>query len=683
MQPTIADQPNPDRATSGAPRSILPGVDLSRLQSPRPLWVALGLCALTLFAFLPCLRNGFVNFDDPGYVYANPHTTGGLTWRNILWAFTTLYQGFWHPLTWLSIQLDCTLYGLRPWGHHLTSVLLHTANTALLFLALRRLTGATWRSAAVAAFFAVHPLHVESVAWAAERKDVLSTFFLLLALWAYARNDECRMTNDESSIQHPASSIEHRASSIQYPVSSIVFFTLALMCKTMAVTFPVLLLLVDWWPLNRLRSAGIPARQLLREKIPFFALACVFGIITIIAQRQLGALQPIEQFPLGHRFANALLAYVYYLEETLLPIRLSVFYPFPAAFSVTAVLIAVVALAAITLAAVWRRRSFPPLLFGWAWYLLMLAPVIGILQVGSQSHADRYTYLPLVGVFVLVVWGVAALAGKREALAWPIGVVTALALTLALVLCVVLTRNQIGYWRSSETLFVHALKMNPANELAYNNLAAAAAEQGRLGEAIFFLRQAVRLNPRHALAQANLGIGLVKQGRVDEAMVPLTEAIRLKPDYALAHAYLGSALFVKGRVDEARKHLQRAVDLAPGYPAAHRDLGALLGAKGDIPGALVQLRIAVQLAPDDAEAHYNLGIGLAATGKTAEAIAQYQEAIRLNPRHSNAHVNLGAALGSQGNLDGAIQEFKQALAIDPNNRNAADNLRAAQGMKKP
>lgn len=699
-------------AETAAPRLLAPlGLRSSGFLS-RWLFPLL-LVALVAAAFGPTLWNGFVNLDDPAYVYANPHVQKGLTWGGIEWAFTTLDRGFWHPLTWLSLMLDAQVFGSHAAGFHLTSLLLHAANAVLLFLLLRRLTGAPWRSFFVAALFATHPLHVESVAWVSERKDVLSTFFMLLSLMAYA-SEKCRVTSVEqgkaASIDGPpAGHTAHVTRRLPYWLS-LLFFTLGLMSKAMVVTLPLLLLLLDWWPLGRLGPALAPDRSeaglgfgkrlsrmlgqpVFREKAPFFILAVLTGVVTLVAQSQLGALKAGARFPLGDRLANAVVSFGEYLWQMVWPAGLAPFYPFPNQISLGLTVGAALLLAGISALALRSARSRPFVLFGWSWYVITLLPVCGLLQVGGQAHADRYTYVPLIGIFVMLVWlwpQKAEAAGRSggdpvpeirqrtlspAALARPW--IAGIAGGAVVLICAWLSWRQAGWWADSEKLFRHTLAVTRNNELAENNLGAALSAKGHLADAIVHLRRAVRLRPDHALAQGNLGIALVSEGKVAEAIGPLETAVRLMPNYPMAQGNLGVALLGQGRLDEALAHLQTAVLLSPDYAEAQRNLGIALGSKGWMAESIQHLRIATRLVPTDAETHYNLAVALASIHRVDEAIAEYEQVVKLAPNHAEAHNNLGAMLGAKGKLNEAIVQFREAVKLKPEFKAAQNNLRAA------
>ena len=590
--------------------------------------MAVLLALLTIALYWPTTGHDFINFDDPNYVTANPHILGGLTWENVGWALTTMYFGLWHPLTWISHMLDCQCFGLRPGGHHLSGLLLHAANTVLLFVVLHRMTGARWRSAVVAALFAQHPLHVESVAWVSERKDVLSTFFVMLTLWAYHRYTRGLRQKAEGRMQKPvALNTQHgtrdtlHASrftphAFLFYLLSLCFFALGLMSKPMIVTLPVILLLLDYWPLKRIELAALVSRPrlaagLLVEKLPFVGLALLTSVITIHAAKGVGSLPSAAECPLPNRMANVALSYADYCLHVFWPGNLAIYYPFPPTFSVWSVAGVVLLLFAISVAAVCMARRWPYVVVGWLWYLVTLLPVIGLIQLAAYSHADRYTYVPLIGVFLGLTWGAYDLtrAWRHQALA------LSLAGAAAIFLCLGFTQQQIGYWKDSETLFRHALAVTKDNWMAHNNLGNALDKKGQIDEAIWHYQEALRLHPEYALAHNNLGKALGGQGQTDEAIRHFRETIRLKPDHADAHCNLGVALSRKGQLDEAIRQYQDAI----------------------------------RLEPDNAQAHNNLGIAFYQQGRAEEAIRQFEEALRLMPGYADARKNLDVVLASKAN----------------------------------
>jgi tetratricopeptide (TPR) repeat protein len=498
------------------------------------------LVILVFAVFGQTLGHGFVNYDDNKYVYDNPIVSKGLSLPGIAWAFTHVYASNWHPLTTMVHMLDCQLYALRPAGHHLTNVLLHAASCVLLFLLLLDMTGATWRCAFVAALFAIHPLRVESVAWISELKDVLSGLFFVLTLWAYLR-------------------YTRRPESMGRYASVLLCFALGLMSKPMLVTVPFVLLLLDCWPLDRFRNASrIPA--LLKEKIPLFALSLLSCVATSFAQK--GAIQPGEHFPLPIRLGNALAAYVVYLGKLLYPRHLAVLYPLvkegPPAWQVAG---ASLLLAALTAGAYLLRRRQPCLLVGWLWYLGMLVPVIGILQVGSQAYADRYTYLPQIGLCIAVTWAVAdwSLGWRyRHLLLGSIAAIYLSVLSIA-------AWHQTTYWRDNITLWTHTLECTRDNYIAHNNLGNALTMRRRPAEAIAQFQEALQIQPAYTLARYNLGVALAGQGRTGEAIPQFQQVLQARPDYLLARCYLGVALAEEGRPREAIAQFRAALQFQTDY----------------------------------------------------------------------------------------------------------------------
>jgi protein O-mannosyl-transferase len=620
-----------------------------------PVWLmAASLALVTIVIYWPATGNEFVSYDDPLYVTENSHVQAGLTWEGLVWAFGRIHgEGtYWHPLTWVSHMADCQIYGLKPWGHHLTSILLHAVNAVLVFLVFRRMTGVFWRCAMLAALFALHPLQVDSVAWVTERKNLLSVFFWLLTTWAYVRYAETEVTARAGS---PRPTFEGQISPLASLVSrrfwycaAVVLFALGLMCKPVLVTLPFVLFLLDYWPLQRfqlstLNSQRSTVRCLLREKIPFFVLAVASSVITLMAHDALGSLLSISRVPWDTRMGNALVSYVHYIAKTFWPTRLAVFYPYPTAWPVWEVVTCGLLLLVISGLVLGTARSRPWLFVGWFWFLGVLVPFIGLVQAGEQAMADRFMYAPAIGIIVAVIWGLHGLTkgGRYQQIALAVG---ASAVT---VLCLVLTRQQLGYWKNSESLFRHALEVTENNYPAHIHLGTALRESGQMDEAIRHFQEAIRLKSDNANAHITLGIAQGIKGRMDEAIGQFREAIRLKPDYADAHYNLGTALGIKGQVDEAVRQFQEAI----------------------------------RLNPDHAEAHYNLGIALDRKGQSDEAIGQFQKAIRLRPNYAQAYNNLGKALYRRGRNDEAIRQFQEALRLRPDYPDARKNLDLALDIK--
>jgi tetratricopeptide (TPR) repeat protein len=594
------------------------------------LYISVALAALTLLVYSPTFHYPFVYYDDPEYVVESPHVQAGLTAESARWAFTTFDCGNWHPLTWLSLQLDSQVYGgLTAGGFHLTNVLLHTANAVLLFLALARLTGAVWRSAVVAGLFALHPLHVESVAWVAERKDVLSTLFWALTLIAYA---------------HYA----RRPSAGRY-LLVVLALALGLLAKPMLVTLPFVLLLLDYWPLRRWQSAASLRRPLV-EKVPLFGLVLASCAVTLLAQLHGNAVASVGAFPLAARVGNALLAYVGYLGKMFWPVNLAVYYPHPGpAVPVLPALGAGLFLSALTALVLGPGRRWPYLAVGWLWYLGTLVPVIGLVQVGGQALADRYTYLgtlvpviglvqvggqaladrytyvPLIGLFLLLVWGVTDLAQG-----WRLPR-QCLAATAAVVLsaCAALTWAQVGHWDSTLHLWEHAAKVTENNYLAHINLGTCYREQGRPTAARREFEKAAAIDPKVAVAHFNLGGVLADLGRLEEALAELRMAIALGPELSVPHNTVGALLQSLGRLEEAEVEYRRAIDRGPQDAYAHHNLGMVLTEMGRREEGLAELRQAIELSPRNARLHDGLGRALQEEGRLEEALAEYRKALEL------------------------------------------------------
>lgn len=621
----------------------------------RALAAALFLGTLLLFG--RAVFNDFVNYDDPDYVTANEHVRAGLTAAGVQWAFFSDDVSYWHPLTWLSHMLDWQLFGNGPAGHHATSVLWHAAAAAMAFAALRRLTQAFWTSAAAAALFACHPLRVESVAWIAERKDVLSGFFWFLALWAYAAYAEKRRAGAKPGGEYAL---------------ALVAFACGLMSKPMLVTLPCVLLLLDFWPLRRAPvGAGAAAwGRLVVEKLPFLALSAVVSAITLVAQKNIGTLS--TELPIGARLANAAVAVVRYLGTFFLPFDLAVLYPHPGFWPVAKVGFAVACIVALSAVAVWQRGRRPWLLVGWLWFLGTLVPVSGLVQVGIQSMADRYTYVPMIGVELALLWTL------REA-ASPLGSrrVWAVALTLALAGCAVRTVDQIGVWRNSLTLFDHTIAVTQRNYLGYGNRGMALYDAGRMDEAVADYRRSLAINPDYPEANNNLGHILAEQGHAREAIPYLRAAVRVKPGLLEAHNNLGSALSDLGENDEAIEHYEFVLARKPHHVDALNNYGVALAMQGRLPEAVARIEAALRLEPDKVSAHSNLGNVLAMLGRRDEAIAHYRRALALSPGDARTHNNLANALYGEGQLPAAIANYEEAIRLQPVNPQVQANLGVA------
>jgi protein O-mannosyl-transferase len=517
--------------------------------------ICLVLTLVTLAVYWPVTCHSFVDYDDPAYITGNPHVTSGLTWANVVWAFTSSEAANWHPLTWISHMIDCDLYGLNPGGHHLTNLLFHIANTLLLFLFLNGTTGALWRSFFVAAFFAWHPLHVESVAWASERKDVLSAFFWILTLFAYTRFANL------SKAQNPKSKI--------FYVLALFIFACGLMSKPMVVTLPFVLLLLDFWPLNRLRWDGKSVRRLILEKLPFFALSALSGVITCFAQKD--AMWSSASLPLQFRAENALMSYARYIAKTFWPTDLALIYPYPHHWPVELVIGSTLLLVAATVFFILRARQNPYLFVGWFWFLGTLVPVIGLVQTGVQSIADRYTYIPSIGLFVLVVWGANDFLGR-----WPEWKkFLPVAGSVALAGCLAVTSIQLNYWQNSIKLFSHAIAVTTNNYAAYNCLGNVLEQVGKKKEAMALYVESVRVEPDYPLGQFNLGMMLLQQGKPDEGFAHLTTAAKLMPSDPTLQFDLGIFLLQHSKPDEAAVHFANALKDKPDFTEARQQLESL------------------------------------------------------------------------------------------------------------
>lgn len=596
----------------GSSASVAPqtGRRVGQPTDVRGLAVCAALVVLCLVVYLPGLSNGFV-WDDEQYLTLNPVVKGGLSPASVRWALSTFHAGNWHPLTWLSHLLDVTLFGMNPAGHHLTSLLLHCANAVLMFLVFQRLSGALWGSALVAALFAVHPLHVESVAWAAERKDVLSTFFWLLSLRVWV-----------GWLQSPRPARYWAA---------IALFALALCAKQMPVTFPLLLLLLDWWPLGRLAPGR--SSKVVREKVPLLALSAAGSAVAFLAQSRFGA---VGNAPFAARLANAFTSYFAYIGKAVWPSRLALLYPFPAdpPLRPSVVLACGVLTVATVLALRWRRR-LPALVVGWLWFLCALVPVIGLIQIGNQALADRYTYVPLTGLFVIAVWGIDALtAGLSRRAPWLAAAAVAVVCALT-----VTSQAQVRTWHDPLTAFENAVNVTADNPVAEYNLGVNHHERGEDQLAEEHFRRAIAIRDG-AEAHNNLGLIFQSQGKRTEAMREFAAAIRA--DIRLPDAYF--------------------------------NLGRLLADTGDLLFAKVNLEHALQLRPAYPEAHAKLGELLASLGMTAAALPHFQEAVSLSPQTALYRNDLGAALATLGDVDAAVGSFREALRLDSGLRIARKNL---------
>jgi len=615
---------------------------LKQFQTPA---ICIALAAVTLVVFGQVLHHGFINVDDDFYVYRNPVVGRGLTWEGVGWAFTRAHAANWHPLTWLSHMLDCQLYDMRAGRHHATSILLHAANAVGLFLLLRRMTGAVWPCAFVASLFALHPLRVESVAWVAERKDVLSGLFFILTLWAYVRYSAERSWR-------------------RYAVVMLCY-ALGLMAKPMLVTLPFVLLLLDYWPLRRFPPSTLNPRRstflnLLHEKVPLFALVVASCWLTIWAQRQVGAIRTGDELAWSSRLANAAVSYVTYVVQMFFPRGLAAYYPHPAdKLPLLEISGSVLVLVLITAAVMFWRRRFAYLPVGWLWYLGMLVPVIGLVQVGAQGHADRYTYLPQIGLYIMVAWGLADVSKRWSRSA---SLTLAIAGVGCLAVLAVCTWRQTRYWRNSETLWTRALRCNSESGWIEKVLGDFYYDEGRLEEALTHYQRGAGISPNWAGLRLNYGNALYRMSRLDEARQQLEAALQLDPKMADAHISLGAVLYLQGKTELAVQHFQTVLARDPDNPAALSNLGIALESRGQLDEAIRCYRHALSLKPSLTNARCNLARVLLRRGQAAESIPHYEQALYANPNDVNSRSGFAEALAQVGQLERAAAELQQAIA---------------------
>ncbi len=598
---------------------------------PPDLYLYLVLAAVTLAVYSQAVHFDFLNYDDPEYVTANFHVRSGLTWNGLMWAFTSYHAANWSPLTWLSHMADCQWFGMRSGWHHATNVLLHTAAALLLFAALKGLTAARWPSAFVAFLFALHPLHVESVAWIAERKDVLCALFWFLALYGYAR-------------------YARQPGVVRY-LLVLIAFCLGLMAKAMILTLPFVLLLLDVWPLRRANR-----RAVLWEKAPFFALAAGAAAITFLAHERGDSIRSLSAIPLGLRIENAVVTYAAYIVRMFWPARLAVFYPYRFDLPVWQVAAAGAALVGITVLAVRRARSCPYLAVGWLWYLGTLVPVIGLVQVGAQSSADRYTYVPMVGLGIMLAWGAADLLHGRPR------VLRAVAVS-AIAACSILTWVQLGYWTDSRSLFEHAAEVTSGNYVAQNNLAEYYLTRMQNGAALGHIQEALRIRPAYPEAHANLALAFRRLGKLDDSEREYQAALRLLPASGAVHAGYGGLLVVEGRNNDALAEFSAAERLRPDDDDAHYNRARVLAALGRTDEAVAEFYETIGLRPENAAVRHSLGFLLLSRGRMDEALAQFRVEAELKPGDAGVHYNLGTLLVSAGRNKEAAAEFSRAIEI--------------------
>ena len=590
------------------------------------IWICLFLVVSILCVYWQARNFSFVNYDDRQYITQNHYVQAGLTLESIRWSFIAAHASNWHPLTWLSHMLDCQIYGMNPGHHHMTNVLFHMLNALLLFFIFKRISGSLWKSAFVAAMFALHPLHVESVAWVAERKDVLSTFLFMLTLWSYAGYVE--------------------GSRLDKYLLLILFYILGLMAKPMLVTLPFVLLLLDYWPLKRFqlkssdnKNQGIPKLfdfGLIWEKIPLFLLSFASSVVTYLVQKSSGAVNSLAAIPLHVRITNALVSYAGYFGKMLWPHNLAVLYPYPKSIALWKIAVAGILLTMISVFVFRLLRSKPYLAVGWLWYLGTLVPVIGIVQVGSQAMADRYTYIPLIGIFVMIAWGIDGTVLKWRFRKIGFSVLS----TVIVAVFMVVSWLQVGYWSDSVTLFEHAINVTGDNSTAQLNLGEALAERNKIDDAVKHYYKSLKIKSDQIAPHLNLGVTFREKGDLDLSMNHFLAALQLKPDCAAAHYELGETLERKGEISRAVKHYLEAIKIRPGY----------------------------------AKVYNKLGVILASQNKVEASISCFSKALQINPRYAGAHYNLGKVFFNRNDIEKAIFHYKKALQFNPDMTQALNNL---------
>ena len=600
-----------------------------------PIFICLGLALIVIVPFYQTSQFSFVIYDDTRFILGNKNIQAGFDQSSFSWAFTTMSGNNWQPLTWLSLMLDYKMYGRNAGGYHVTNVLMHLVNTLLLFLIFGKMTGRLWPSGFVAALFAVHPLHVESVAWVAERKDVLSAMFWLLTMGVYA--------------YYAASP------SLKRYIWVVIAFILGLMAKPMLVTLPVVLLLLDYWPLRRFQgNTFIAGRRLILEKIPLLFLSAIVSAITIYSQGSTGAMKALGSIGLTDRMANAVISYGAYAAKMLWPMNLACLYPYPAFFPISIMLLSTIFLGAVSFLSFRYIRTAPYLAVGWFWFLGTLVPVIGMIQVGSQAMADRYTYIPLIGLFIVIAWGVPNLLKGNPFYRYFIPV----AAGTTILLLMVMTFNQTGVWKDSRALFEQAIAVTEGNYVAHNNLGSYLMAHNHFAEAAIHFEKVVQMKPDNEYYLNNLGMALYRQNRSDEAMTYYLRAMTVNPRFADSYYNAADVCLSRGRDNEALEYYQKALHLLPGNAGAENNIAAILVRQKKLDEAIIYFRAAIKHHPDYAVAHNNLAIILTQKHRINEAINELQEAVRLNPQYTEAIKNLSK-------LRGATQTNK---IIDLNNR---------------
>ena len=610
----------------------------------------MALTLATLAVYLPVRDCDFFSFDDPDYVTENTNIHDGITIEGLKWAFTTRSESNWHPLTWMSHMLDCHLFELDPASHHLTNLLFHIANTLLLFAVFKRMTGAIWQSAFVAALFALHPAHVESVAWISERKDVLSTFFWLLTMAAYIGY------------------VKHRQ--ITWYLFTLLMFALGLMAKPMLVSLPLVLLMLDYWPLNRIKNRRT-LYKLVIEKLPFFALSVGSCIVTFFVQMKGGALSGLGRVALGLRVNNIVFSYARYIVKMIWPDDLAFFYPLPGYdLPMYKVVLSAIFLLALSIFVIRLAKKRRYLLTGWMWYIVTLIPVIGIVQVGQQAMADRYTYVPFTGLFIIISWGFAQLIEKWK---WRKIALSTLSL-IVIVLLAVSSRIQLSYWKNTITLCEHAIEVTEKNFIAHSLLSCALRDDGQMTEAVYHNKLAMQINPRHPNPFFNMGNILASQGKFDEAVYFFRKTLEIRPSFPGGYKHLGKALLKQGNFTEAAYYYQKALTQSPLDHEVNNGIGITYGRLAMFDEAISYFAKAIEIKPDFAEAYVNLGRALAQQKKFDEAVSHLTEAARLEPNSANIHNKLAMTLSRSGKAGEAVEHFREALRLNSNLADALNNL---------
>jgi tetratricopeptide (TPR) repeat protein len=632
---------------------------------PLRLLIPFLLIWLTVIAFWQVRHNDFINLDDRVYVTNNAHVKEGLTFKSVYWAFTSTQNGQWNPVACLSHLLDYTLFGLNAGGHHVTNLLFHIINSLLLFFLLRRMTATLWQSGFVAAIFALHPLHVESVAWIAERRDVLHAFFFLLTIWSYINYLEKPQRGRHISV--------------------LLCFVLAVMSKPMAVTLPFTLLLLDYWPLDRVRIGekdnmpepftapfpktirhNVPISTLVIEKVSLFSVAVVISLFTLFSAWGVKSLSSLETLPLTVRIENATVSYIEYILKTIWPKSLAVLYPHPMTIPVWKVVCSTLLLLTITILVTLGTRKHPYLIVGWLWYLITLLPVIGLLQAGIQSMADRFMYMPMIGLLMMAIYGISDMCKRWSYKRWALAVLG----VLLLISLIVTTRAQVKLWRNSEALFRHTIQVTNNNYLIYNYLGAELLIQGRHQEALIHFNRSLEINPSYADAHCNLGVLLLRQGKYREAISPLHAALQIKPEHVEALTNLGIILSKYGKVKEAMHLFSEAMRINPKFEEAYFNQGNLLLKIEKYEEAIHYFNEALKINPGNSITYNSLGVSSMRSGNAEKAVDYFYKALDINPDDADAHCNLGSLFIQQGKYEKAIFHLTETLRVNPSDGEA-------------